>query len=62
MECADWPNLKGKWSQLPQNHTDVLTEIKVLLGRRKGEMNSGKVINEYLLHIPKKNWNEQFLT
>lgn len=42
---ADWPNLKGRWSRLPQNNRDVLTEIKVLPGRRKGAMDIREAIN-----------------
>lgn len=45
MERADWSNLKGRWSQHPQNHLDVLLEIKVLLQRRMGAMDVGEAIN-----------------
>lgn len=59
MERADWPNLKGRCSQLSQNHTDVLIEIKMLLERRKGAMDIGEAINNHLLHTQKENWNKQ---
>jgi len=59
MERADWPNLKGRWSQLSQNHTDILIEIKVLLERRKGAMDIGEAINNSSLYTQKENWNKQ---
>lgn len=61
MEWADWSNLKGRWSQLPQNHTDALIEIKSLLQRRKGAMDIGEAINNCSLCTKKENWNEQVL-
>lgn len=53
MEGSHGPNLKGRRSQLPQNHIDVLTEIKVLPGRRSGQGTQRKESTS-VHYIPKR--------
>lgn len=46
---------------IPKSHTDVLPEIKALLGWRKGERDLGDAIGKCSLQTPKEHWNKRVL-